>query len=272
MKDEYGARSDTSAVYKMPDRDVDAVVKTAYALRFQADENPYYRGSFSVLNDSDPYSELGALYPLPGDKIRLDIREDEYEKVKVNAFGRSGNDLGIHSLKFAMPSEMTVMTVSFFYKPLELKVVNRNPERGTVYLRKDAYRPGEKVIVQFKANSGYSFNTNSLYYIDRSKSKPEVVKITKDSDGKYSFIMPFSKEIEVYGLFVTKENAQKASNPAIYEDATTYVDEEEEPEETAEPEEPAPEEIDVTPIVAAVVAETVMAAVTTTVRAIAACL
>lgn len=89
--------------------------------------------------------------------------------------------------------------------------------------------------------------------------KMTLQKITKDRDGKYSFIMPFY-DIDIRCVFVAKETAEGSSNPASFIDYADGEDEEEEEAVEELSEEEVQQMLDVTPLVSRLVAETVMTA------------
>ena len=166
-----------------------------------------------------------------------------------------------------VPSSVANLKMVYYYKVKNVGVKNLKPERGTLSVAKSQYRPGDKVVVNIKSNSGYRFHTTTLAYLYMKDGKWTAEKITKDDDGRYSFTMPFC-DIEIIGSFVENGSSAVTSDPDSYIEYTDYadVDEETEEAEEAEDEELSEEEVqtmfDVTPLVSRVVAQTVLCATT----------
>ena len=263
MKNQQSGRTNTNAVYTMPARAVEAVFRIAYRIRYIPAEEPYNHGSCSINNNSDTTSELGDMFALPGDKISVNYDASNYESVDLAVSDNSGNQVPVSGGQFTMPSSMANLTIAYYHRPVAVNVINLKPERGKIYTKLSEYRPGETVVVYFRANSGYKLNSKTLMYTYKLNGQMYVEKIEKGSNGKYSFVMPFYP-IDIRGTFVSKESYESASDPSLYIDYS--VEDEENAEEAEaqaqsdEAEEVTPELFDVTPIVAAVIAETVMTA------------
>lgn len=217
-------------VYTMPEKAVNAQVATANIIKTTSDPDTYHKGTCSVRNLSDSTSHFADIYALLGDKISVTYDTNVYESVDIKASDASGKAISVSGGQFTMPSSMADVKVTYYYKPKTVTVTNSKPDRGTISTTKDQYRPGDTVVVKVKANSGYKFNTKTLVYTYSKDGKMNVVQITKGSDGKYSFIMPFYP-VDIRGVFVEKATADKAADPEVYID---YSVAEEETEETAE--------------------------------------
>ncbi len=243
---------------------VTAVFGIANRIRYSTATDIYHKViSTSIVNTSDygrNESEHGSIFAMEGDKIVFDDDFSSYEHVDVSVTDAAGKSVAVSGGTFTMPSSMATLKMVAYYKARNVNVINTRPERGTLSVNKDQYRPGDKVVVKISSNSGYSFDTKTLAYIYKRDGKMTLQKITKDKDGKYSFIMPFY-DIDLRGVFVGKETAASSSDPATF---IEYADGEDEEEEEAA-EEPAEEEnaqqmLDVTPLVSRIVAETVLTA------------
>lgn len=249
----------TRSAYKMPSRAVEAIVATAYRIKITPADSTYNRGTCTIRNTSDPGSEYGDIFALAGDKIRVSYSAESYDSVKIKASDASGNKLSVSGNQFTMPASVADLKITYYHKARSVSVVNTKPDRGTISTKKDKYRPGDKVVVRFSASSGYSFKTNSLVYTYKKDGKLYSEKITKDSDGKYSFIMPFY-DVDIRGLFVEKPSAGSA-DPAVYVDhSDDYYTAWEEDEEITEDEDTEDEEIlNLVPLTSAIAAQTVLA-------------
>ncbi len=267
MSNTQSGRTNTSAVFRMPAAPVDAVFRIANRVKAVPAESPYNRGSCTINNLTDNTSEYGDHFGLPGDKFSVNYEAGYYESVDITASDKAGNQIPVRGGQFTMPSSLVNLKILYHHKPLSVNVVNLKPDRGSIYVSKSQYRPGETVVVHFKANRGFKFNTNTLMYTYTLNGKTNVEKITKGSDGRYSFIMPFYP-VDIRGVFVAQETYESASDRSLYVD---YSDEDEaeaaaEEEKAEEKEDETPQDaIDVTPIVARVISETVLTATVDTV-------
>lgn len=238
-----------------------AAIGIAGRIRVTMGTDMYHKGSCIVMNttDSGPkQSEFGDIFALEGDKISIDYGADYYDHVDIGITDAGGKNVAFSNGSFTMPASMANVNMIYYYKARNVKVINTRPERGTISVKKDQYSPGDKVVVKISSKSGYRFNTKTLAYIYTKDGKMTVQKITKDKDGKYSFIMPFY-DIDIRGVFVAKETAAESSDPTAFIDYADGEDEEEAVEELPEEEE-LQQMLDVTPLVSRVVAETVMTA------------
>lgn len=239
-----------------------AVVGIANRIKYSTSTDIYHAVmSTSIMNMNNlgqTESELGDIFAMEGDKISFDDKADDYERVDITLTDATGKSVAFSGGTFTMPSSMVHLNMIAYHKARTAKVTNNNPERGTLSISKSQYRPGDKVVVKIRSNSGYRFSTKTLAYLYMKDGKMTFQKITKDKDGKYSFIMPFY-DIDISGVFVSKETADNSADTSEF---IEYADAEDEEEEAAEelPEEEIQEMLDVTPLVSRIVAETVLTA------------
>lgn len=239
---------------------VTAIIDIANRIQIVKNDDYYHSGSCIIDNQTDNSSEFSRIFAMAGDKIVIDYSLGDYDHVDVSITDGSGKSVAFSGGKFTMPSSMAKLKMVYYYKAKNVNIRNIKPERGTLSVKKSQYRPGDKVVVNVKANSGYRFHTKTLAYIYMKDGKWTAQKITRDEDGKYSFIMPFC-DIEIIGNFVEKGSSAVSSDPDSYIEYTDYVDEDEEAEAAEEPtEEEVQEMLDVTPLVSRIVAETVLTA------------
>ena len=265
MKDTYSGRSNVSGVYNMPaGKEVSARVLTAYRTFVIPAENPYNRGSCIISNTTGDSCEFGDFYALPGDRVNINYNAGSYDHVDIYVEDLSGNPQSISSNTFTMPSSPVKVSITYYYKPCNVNIRNAKPDRGSITVSKTAFTPGETVFVNIKANKGYAFKDNNLMYIYKSGSETKVEKITKGSDGRFSFVMP-NYDIEIIGTFNVADtgsgsssgsSGSTGSSAVLNSDASAPEEETPAGEQT---EEPAPiEQIDVVPYVAAAVTQMVM--------------
>lgn len=240
-----------NAAYTMPEKAVKAVIATANLIKVTSDTDTYHKGTCAVRNLSDSTSEYADLYALPGDKINVTYDTNIYESVDITVADASGNAVSVSGGQFAMPSSMADLKVTYYYKARNVKVTNTKPDRGTISTSKSAYTPGDKVVVKIKSNSGYKFNAKTLVYTYTKDGKTNVVQITKGSDGKFSFIMPFY-DVEIRGVFVEKATADKAADQSAYIDYSAAEDE-------AEEDAVDKDDLNLVPLTSAITAQTVLA-------------
>lgn len=241
----------SAAAYTMPERAVSAIIAIANRIAVTSDTDPYHQGSCSIRNLSDSTSHLADFFALPGDKISVDYDSQFYDSVDIEAYDAAGNKVSASGGQFAMPSSKADLKIRYYHKPRTVAVTNLKPARGTISTKETQYRPGDTVVITVKANSGYKFNTKTLVYTYTKDGKRYVESITKGSDGKYSFVMPFY-DVTISGVFVEKATADKASDPGAYIEYSA-VEEEETVEATHDE-----ELLNVLPLTSAITAQTVL--------------
>ena len=240
-----------------------AVIGIANRIRYSTSPDVYHRViSTSIVNMNNlgqTQSEFGDIFAMEGDKISFDDNADSYERVDITITDAAGKSVAYSGGTFTMPSSVATLNMIAYHKARSAKVTNNNPERGTLSISKSQYRPGDKVVVKIRSKSGYRFSTKTLAYLYMKDGKMTFQKITKDEDGKYSFIMPFY-DVDIRGVFVSKETADSSADTSEFIEYADAEDEEEEEAEEEIPEEELQQMLDVTPLVSRIVAETVLTA------------